>query len=98
MSSRIRISAACALLIGTLLCATVLAWTGVLSKSEILPILGGIVVVAHRLLENSLRPQQPTLPKSQGSIPKSYPPDSAGVGVVFGMAAGSAAATLANLV
>ena len=77
------------MLIVTLLCATGLTAMGVLTKTELLPILGGIVVVAHRMLDGLMtRAQRDSVRPSR---PPPTPPPTTGAVALLGMAAGSAA-------
>lgn len=80
--------AAVALLMAALICGTVLCAIGVMTKTEMLPLLGGTVVVAHRLLDATVRERRNDQERS------TMPPSSHGVGVVFGMAAAGLAGTL----
>lgn len=81
--------AAVVLLGVALVCSTVLTAMGVLTKTELLPLLGGTVVVAHRLLDVRV-PERAKRP--------STPPPSAGVGVLLGMlGAGLASAATAGM-
>lgn len=82
--------AAVVLLALVLISGTVLCAIGAMTKTEMLPLLGGTVVVAHRLLDGAIqRRKEGQQTKDKGS--KSIPP-SAGVTVLLGMVGGSVAA------
>jgi len=90
--------AAVALLMLALLCGTVLCAIGVMTKTEMLPLLGGTVVVAHRLLDGAMpKLRKPKETEPQPKEGDSTPPPSlggAGVPVVFGMLGGGLAGML----
>lgn len=75
-----------------LICGTVLCALGVMTKTEMLPLLGGTVVVAHRMLDGAITRRKAKGEKSS----ESFPPGSAGIPVVFGMLGGGIAAMMAT--
>lgn len=94
-----------------LVCATVLCVVGVMGVSELLPLLGGVVVVAHRMLETGrVSPRRSEPPRIEP--PKIEPPvepfakseastkgkgkGASGVGVVVGMFAGGGLASVGS--
>jgi hypothetical protein len=92
-----------------LVCATLLCVVGVMGVSELLPLLGGVVVVAHRMLETGRvsvksEPRKSEPPRIEP--PKSEPPvdpstkgkgkGASGVGVVVGMFAGGGLASVGS--
>jgi len=81
--------AAVVLLALVLICGTVLCAIGAMTKTEMLPLLGGTVVVAHRLLDSSIQKR-----KERGAKDSTIPPSSAGVPVLLGMVGGGALAAL----
>lgn len=98
MSQPSRIQAALVLLLGVLLSSTVLCAMGALSKTEILPILGGAVVVAHRLIDGAIRTKRDAI-KERDKENRDSDEHDAGTGAVplVGMLAGGVLATLATL-
>jgi len=90
--------AAVALLALTIVSATVLTALGQMTKTELLPILGGTVVVAHRLLDAMVQARKGTTQttlKQEATTEqkaKSFPPSSTGVPVLIGMLGGGLAA------
>ena len=83
---------AVALLALAIVSATLLTALGHMTKTELLPLLGGTVVVAHRLIDASLQRRNEPTDRTKS---KTIPPSSAGVPVVFGMLGGGLA-TLAS--
>jgi len=79
---------AVALLALTLICATVLTAMGVLSRTEMLPLFGGAVVVAHRMLDGAM------IRRKAGKDASASIPPSAGVPVVLGMLGAGLAGTM----
>jgi len=73
--------------VAVLISSTVLCVVGVLTKTEVMPILGGAIVVAHRLLTSAVDQK-----RNRDSVrpPKSTKgPDQTGLVPVVGMLAGS---------
>lgn len=76
-----------------LICGTVLCALGAMTKTEMLPLLGGTVVVAHRMLDGAITRRKA---KESDKSSDTLPPASSGIPVVFGMLGGGIAALMAT--